>query len=177
MWRRIFAQRYRRLCDEAHRSGLLVVFHSCGNVFEIMGDLIDAGIDVIDPLQPEAMDLAVVAREYGGSVGFCGGISDQRLGTQTPSQVRDQIRWLIDTLGAPFGNAYVLAPSNSLMPEIPRRTSKRSSRPATTSSRCGPDRSLLAAGQARTASSHFTAHRVAVAARAYPVRPRGTRVC
>ena len=83
------------------------------------GDLIDAGIDVIDPLQPEAMDLAVVAREYGGSVGFCGGISDQRLGTQTPSQVRDQIRWLIDTLGAPFGNAYVLAPSNSLMPEIP----------------------------------------------------------
>ena len=119
MWRRIFAQRYRRLCDEAHRSGLLVVFHSCGNVFEIMGDLIDAGIDVIDPLQPEAMDLAVVAREYGGSVGFCGGISDQRLGSQTPSQVRDQIRWLIDTLGAPFGNAYVLAPSNSLMPEIP----------------------------------------------------------
>ena len=57
MWRRIFAGRYRRLCDEAHRSGLLVVFHSCGNVFEIIGDLIEAGVDVIDPLQPEVMDL------------------------------------------------------------------------------------------------------------------------
>jgi uroporphyrinogen decarboxylase len=119
MWRRIFAGRYRRLCDEAHRSGLLVVFHSCGNVFEIIGDLIEAGVDVIDPLQPEVMDLAAVARDYGGSVAFCGGISDQRLGVQTPEQVRDEVRWLIDTLGAPFDNAYVLAPSNSLMPEIP----------------------------------------------------------
>jgi len=119
MWRRIFAGRYRRLCDEAHRNGLLVVFHSCGNVFEIIGDLIEAGVDVIDPLQPEVMDLAAVAREYGGSVAFCGGISDQRLGVQTPEQVRDEVRWLIDTLGAPFDNAYVLAPSNSLMPEIP----------------------------------------------------------
>ncbi len=119
MWRRIFSERYRRLCDEAHRSGLLVIFHSCGNVFEIIGDLIEAGVDVIDPLQPEAMDLAAVAREYGGAVGFCGGISDQRLGVQTPQQVRDEVRHLIDILGAPFGNAYVLAPSNSLMPEIP----------------------------------------------------------
>ena len=53
------------------------------------------------------------------TVAFCGGISDQRLGTQTPAQVRDEVRWLIDTLGAPFDNAYVLAPANSLMPEIP----------------------------------------------------------
>ncbi len=119
MWRAVFAQRYRRLCDTAHEAGLLVIFHSCGNVFGIIGDLIDAGVDVVDPLQPEAMDLAMVAREYGGSVAFCGGISDQRLGTITPAQVRDEVRRLIDLLGAPFGNAYVLAPSNSLMPEIP----------------------------------------------------------
>ena len=119
MWRALFAERYRRLCDEAHRSGLLVVFHSCGNVYEIIGGLIEAGVDVIDPLQPEAMDLEAVAREFGGSVAFCGGISDQRLGTQTPGQVRDEVRWLIDTLGAPFDNAYILAPANSLMPEIP----------------------------------------------------------
>jgi uroporphyrinogen-III decarboxylase len=52
-------------------------------------------------------------------VAFCGAISDQRLGTQTPAQVRDDVRRLIDLLGAPFGNAYVLAPANSLMPETP----------------------------------------------------------
>ncbi len=119
MWRRFFAARYRRLCDVAHESGLLVLFHSCGNVFGIIGDLIDAGVDVIDPLQPEAMDLAAVAREYGGKVAFCGGISDQRLGAKTPVQVRDEVQRLIDTFGAPFGNAYILAPANSLMPETP----------------------------------------------------------
>jgi uroporphyrinogen decarboxylase len=119
MWRRFFAARYRRLCDAAHEGGMLVLFHSCGNVFAIIGDLIDAGVDVLDPIQPEAMDLAAVAREYGGKVAFCGGISDQRLGTQTPAQVRDEVRRLVDTLGAPFGNALLLAPANSLMPETP----------------------------------------------------------
>jgi uroporphyrinogen decarboxylase len=119
MWRAVFSGRYRRLCDEAHARGLLVIFHSCGNILEIIGDLVDAGVDVIDPLQPEAMDLALVARQFGGSVAFCGGISDQRLGSQTPTQVRDEVRRLIDLLGAPFANAYVLAPANSLMPEIP----------------------------------------------------------
>ncbi len=98
---------------------MAVLFHSCGNVFGIIGDLIDAGVDILDPLQPEAMDLTAVAREYGGKVAFCGGISDQRLAAETPVQVRDEIRRLIDTLGAPFGNAYILAPANSLMPEVP----------------------------------------------------------
>ena len=56
MWRKFFAARYRRICDEAHRWGLDVIFHSCGNVTQIVGDLIDAGVDVLDPLQPEAMD-------------------------------------------------------------------------------------------------------------------------
>jgi uroporphyrinogen decarboxylase len=119
MWRRFFAAHYRRLCDEAHRSGLLVVFHSCGHITEIIGDLIDAGVDVIDPLQPEAMDLGEVAREFGGKVAFCGGISDQRLWSASPSQVRDEVRRMIDIFGAPHSNAYVIAPSNSLMPDTP----------------------------------------------------------
>ncbi len=99
LWRKFFAARYRRLCDEAHRCGIDVIFHSCGNVTAIVGDLIDAGVDVIDPLQPEAMDLQEIAREYGGKVAFCGGISDQELAVFTVSQVRDHVRRTIDTLG------------------------------------------------------------------------------
>lgn len=118
MWRKFFAARYRRICEEAHRFGMHVVFHSCGNVTQIVGDLIDAGIDVLDPLQPEAMDLAHVAREYGGKVAFCGGVNDQQLAVVTPQQVKDQVRRAIDTLGVPFGNAYVVAPSNMMGPDI-----------------------------------------------------------
>ncbi len=121
MWRRLFAARYRRLCEQAHAVGLDVLFHSCGNVTDIMGDLIDAGVDVIDPLQPEAMDLKGVAREFGGHVAFCGGISDQRISTCTPARVKDEVRRAVDTLGKAFKNAYIVAPSNVLTPEIPMR--------------------------------------------------------
>ncbi len=119
MWRRVFAARYRRLCDEAHRYGMHVVFHSCGNVAAIIGELIDAGVDVLDPVQPEAMDLAEVAKNYGGKVAFCGGISDQKLATLSPQQVKDHVRRVIDTLGSPFGNAYIPGPANVLCPEVP----------------------------------------------------------
>ena len=119
MWRKFFAARYRRICDEAHRWGLDVIFHSCGNVTQIVGDLIDAGVDVLDPLQPEAMDLARIAREFGGKVAFCGGISDQDIVTFTPAQVRDHVHRTIDILGKAFGNAYLVAPSNTLPPDVP----------------------------------------------------------
>ena len=119
MWRTFFAARYRRICDEAHRAGMDVVFHTCGSVMAIVGDLIDAGVDVLDPIQPEAMDLKALAREYGGKVAFCGGISDQRLARWSSTQVKDEIRATIDLLGRTFDNAYLVAPSNLLTPEIP----------------------------------------------------------
>jgi uroporphyrinogen decarboxylase len=119
MWRKFFAARYRRLCDEAHRWDIDVIFHSCGNVTQIIGGLIEAGVDVLDPLQPEAMDLAHVAREFGGKIAFCGGISDQEIVTFTPAQVKDHARRTIDTLGKAFGHAYLVGPSNSLPAEVP----------------------------------------------------------
>jgi uroporphyrinogen decarboxylase len=119
MWRRFFAARYRRFCDEVHRLGRDVHFHSDGNVIDIIGDLIDAGVDVIDPVQPEAIDMVRVAREFGGKVAFSGGLSDQRLATCSPQEVKDEVHRAIEVLGAPYGNAYILAPSNSLTPEIP----------------------------------------------------------
>jgi len=119
MWRKFFAARYRRLCDEAHRWDMDVIFHSCGNVTAIVGDLIEAGVDVLDPLQPEAMDLTRIAREFGGKIAFCGGISDQEIVVFTPAQVRDHVHRTIDILGQAFGNAYLVGPSNTLPPEIP----------------------------------------------------------
>jgi uroporphyrinogen decarboxylase len=116
-WREVFAARCRRICDAAHRAGLAVILHSCGNVAAVVGDLI--GVDVLDPIQPEAIDLAWLAREYGGEVAFAGGIPVQSLPTLTPAQVRDTVARLIDLLGAPFGNALILAPSNSLLPDVP----------------------------------------------------------
>lgn len=118
-WRRIFAARYRKICDAAHARGLAVVFHSCGNVGSIIGDFIDVGVDVLDPLQSEAMDLAWVAREFGGKIAFAGGLPEQTLPHLSPAQVRDEVHRAIDLLGGPFGNAYIPAPSNSLLADVP----------------------------------------------------------
>ena len=63
---------------EAHRLGLDVVFHSCGNVTSIVDDLIDVGVDALDPVQPGAMDAVEVARRFGGRIAFCGSIDDQK---------------------------------------------------------------------------------------------------
>jgi uroporphyrinogen decarboxylase len=118
-WRKVFAPRYRRLFTAAHDRDLDVIFHSCGNVAAIIGDLVDLGVDVIDPLQSEALDLAWVAREFGGRVAFAGGLPEQTLPILTPPQVRDEVRKLVDLLGSPFDNALILAPSNSLLADVP----------------------------------------------------------
>jgi uroporphyrinogen decarboxylase len=120
MWSRFYRRPYRRLFDEAHRLGLDTIFHSCGNVEEIIPELIDIGLDVLNPLQPGAMDLERVARNFGGQVAFFGGIDDQNLLSKgTPEQVKQEARRAMDTLGRPYGNAFIMAPANVITPEVP----------------------------------------------------------
>lgn len=119
MWRRLFRPHYARLFDETHRCGMDVIYHSCGNVMDIIPDLIDIGADVLDPIQPVAMDAREIARRFGGKIAFYGGINTQELARYTPQQAKDEVRRLIDTLGKPFGNAYMIGPANVLTPEVP----------------------------------------------------------
>ena len=60
-----------------------------------------------------------IAREFGGKVAFCGGISDQALVDYTPAEVKDEVHRTIDSMGKAFGNAYIVAPSNAVPPDLP----------------------------------------------------------
>jgi len=119
MWRRHFKEYYRRIFAEVHRWGKDVLFHSCGNITDIIPDLIELGVDILDPVQPGPLNLAEVARRYGGKVAFSGGIDDQRLESYSPQEVKDMVRRTIDTLGRPFGNAYLIAAANAILPSVP----------------------------------------------------------
>jgi len=120
MWRSFFKPHYRRLFDEAHRLQMDVVFHSCGNVTDLVEDLIEVGIDALDPIQPGAMNRDELARRFGGRVSFCGGVDLQQLLSRgTPREVRIEVRQMIETLGRPFGGGFILSPANVLTPEIP----------------------------------------------------------
>ncbi len=120
MWRRIFRPYYARMIEEAHRLGLDVILHSCGNVMEIVGDFIEIGLDVLDPVQPTAMDIAEVGRRFGGHISFLGAVdARQMLPSFRPAQVRDMVRRTIDTLARPFGGGLILSPDNVLTPDLP----------------------------------------------------------
>jgi uroporphyrinogen decarboxylase len=119
MWRKVFKPHYRRAFDEIHRLGKDIIFHSCGNVAGIIPELIDLGVDVLDPIQPGPMDITQVASQFGGRIAFCGGIDDQRLEEYAPEEIRTVVRRTIDTLGTPYGNAYIGAPANLVPPTVP----------------------------------------------------------
>lgn len=120
MWADFFFDNIRKLCDLAHSHGLQVMMHSCGAISELIPLLIEAGVDILDPVQVTAngMEPTRLAAEFGGQITFHGGIDTQRvLPTATPAQVAEHVRTTVTTLGAT--ERYIFAPSQILGPDIP----------------------------------------------------------
>ena len=120
LWRQYFKSYYKTLFGEMHRLGLDSILHSCGNVMAIVGELIDCGLDVLDPIQPGAMDIDALAREYGGKISFKGAIDVQDLLCNgSPQEIKDSIRRIMDTLGRPYGGGLMIGSANVITPEVP----------------------------------------------------------
>jgi uroporphyrinogen decarboxylase len=120
LWRDFFKQYYTDVCEETHKHGMDVLFHSCGNVHDIVGDLIDAGVDVLDPIQPGAMNIERLAAEYGGKIAFSGAVDIQQLlQCASPPEIKSKIHRIIDTIGKPFGGGLLIGPANVLTPDTP----------------------------------------------------------
>jgi uroporphyrinogen decarboxylase len=118
MYRRFFKERFRRYNDLAHRYGMKTMYHTCGNVTKLIPDFIDCGLDILQSLQPSAMDLAVLKREYGKHLAFQGGIDIQEvLPKGTPAQVREHVRQRAQVLGA--GGGYIFGTAHNLLPDVP----------------------------------------------------------
>lgn len=117
LWRRWIQPRMRRLFDRVKQHGLLVCLHSCGDLREILGDLIDMGLDIYNTFQPEIYDVEKFSREYGGKLTIYGGISTQGvMAFGTPQEVRDETRRMMDLLG-PQG--YIVSPTHQITPDTP----------------------------------------------------------
>jgi uroporphyrinogen decarboxylase len=117
-WRHFIKPRLGEIYSLAKRNGRTVFHHSCGNVLQIAGDLIDMGLDILHPIQPEAMDIVELKRRYGRSLTFCGGVRTQDLlPFGTPDEVRDEVRRLKDVMGKRGG--YILEPGITLQADVP----------------------------------------------------------
>jgi len=118
LWRRFILPRARRLYEYARSRGWIVIIHSCGDIVELLPDLIEAGVQVVNPFQPEVMDLAAVKQEFGRDLAFLGGMSVQRtLPFGAPARVREESRRLLNEIGA--GGGFVFAPSHMLTDDVP----------------------------------------------------------
>ena len=117
MWRRHFKPLYKKLWKVFKDAGLPIIHHSCGNVTDILGDFIDLGLDVIEPVQ-NVMDFAQLKKDFGQHLTFWGGIGTQTtLPFGTPDQVRKETRSVIETLGR--GGGLIIAPDQEIMADVP----------------------------------------------------------
>lgn len=118
-WRRFYLPSYRRMFDRVHSGGAHVWMHLCGDITAILPDLIDIGLNVLNPVQPQAMDVRQLAREFGGKVCFNGGVDVQ--GTMihgTPADVKRELHTLVELFGR-FNGGYIAGTSHTIMPETP----------------------------------------------------------
>lgn len=118
-WCRWYKPCYKRLFERVHRGGAHVWMHLCGNVTAIIPDLIEIGLDVLNPVQPQAMDVDALAAAFHGQLCFFGGVDVQdTLPRGTRDDVDAEVRRLISIFGEPSGG-YIGATSHSILGDTP----------------------------------------------------------
>ena len=119
MFREFFKPHLKRLVDQAKEFGLPVMYHTCGAVSGIIGDLIECGVDILDPVQVSAagMDVENLAARFRNRIAFHGAISTQTtLPFASVQEVRREVIRTIETLG-PL--RLIVAPDQDLIGDVP----------------------------------------------------------
>lgn len=122
MWRRYFRPAFRQYIEQAHRFGLRVMHHTCGSVRYLMDEFVDAGLDIVQSVQPGArdMDLAALKRDFGRHLSFHGSLDIQRtLPFGTPEEVRAEVETRLRD-GRP-GGGFILGTAHNILPDTPTR--------------------------------------------------------
>ena len=107
MWREVFRPEFEALCGRAHEHGLYVLMHSCGKMTEIIGDLIECGVNVFQFDQPRLHGIEYLAENFGGRASFWCPVDIQRtLQTRDPKLIREEAKLLVERLGG-FGGGFI----------------------------------------------------------------------
>ena len=120
MWRALLRPRLERVIKAAKNVNpdVVIFYHSDGNIEDIIPDLIEAGVEILNPIQPECMDPVEIAARYGGRVSFWGTIGTQTTFPYgTPEDVRRVCREMAGTVGKSGG--FIIAPTHILEPDVP----------------------------------------------------------
>ena len=118
MWRRLIAPSLKMLVERVLAHDLPFVLHSDGDVSAIVPDLIEMGVAVLNPVQPECCDVFALKRQYGRDICLYGATPTQSLLVHgTPGQVRARLRETVHVMSQ--GGGYIFAPSFTIIEGTP----------------------------------------------------------
>jgi uroporphyrinogen decarboxylase len=118
LWRRFIKPRVAQLYNLTKKSGKAVFIHCCGKAQELFPELIELGVDVFNPFQPEVMDPYEIKKQFGNQLSFYGGVSIQKLlPFGTSEQIDHEVKRLINEVGHQGG--FIIAPSHDMPGDIP----------------------------------------------------------
>lgn len=118
-WRDFFLPRWETMFSAVHKKGAHTMLHSCGHIEPIIPHLIDADLDVLNPVQPQAMNVDVLGQKYRGRLCFFGGVDVQgTLPRGTEQDVEEEVKHLIWSLGDENGG-YIGGTSHTILCDTP----------------------------------------------------------
>jgi uroporphyrinogen decarboxylase len=121
MWRALVKPELQKVVDAGREAGLRVAYHCCGSLRPIIGDLVEMGISVLNPIQAgcPGMEPEGLKRDFGASLTFMGGVDTQDLLPHgSADQVRRETARLLEVMTA-GGGGFILAASHTIPPETP----------------------------------------------------------
>jgi len=121
-YRQLFKPRHTMLCGYVHQHSRMKTFlHSCGSIRALMPDRIEAGFDIINPVQTTCKGMAAegLKADFGNDVCFWGGGCDTKavLPQGTPAEVKDHVKRRLEILMP--GGGFVFNPVHNILPEVP----------------------------------------------------------
>lgn len=117
-WREYIKPRMKSMFEKVKKAKRKVLLHSCGDIHEILPDLIEIGLDVYQTFQPEIYDIRRIKKEYGKDLTFWGGISTQSLlPYASVEELKKVIRETMEILGTNGG--YIAAPTHAVPGDVP----------------------------------------------------------
>ena len=116
-WHKIFKPRLAILNERIHQVAKFFFFHSCWNIEAVLPGLFEIGVDILNPIQPETMEIFKLKREYGRDIWFFGGLGTQQtLIYRTPQEVRAEVEACLQEMRT--GGGFVISPAKEIMSNV-----------------------------------------------------------
>lgn len=117
-WRRFVKPKLADIFSKAKSASKTVFLHSCGNVRTVVPDLVELGLDILHPIQPEALDILELKSQFGKQLSFCGGLGTQNLLVNgSPDDVHNEVQRLKQEMG--HNGGYILESGITIQADVP----------------------------------------------------------